>query len=169
MSPEQPNRAPIPIENPGPQTLRGAIGSPNAPIYGANVGGGPIRNEATGEAGAAITTEQASEWGETTLHGLGVDAPAENGKTTEAAEIIDSVPWADKTERPQPAADTDDRMPTYGGYTGRRVSQLPGARWQPGMPVTGNMLTNPQQGDPNVPNLGPGDPRNSKQPSTDQK
>jgi hypothetical protein len=52
-------------------------------------------------------------------------------------------------------------MQTFGGYAGQRMSQMPGAQWRSGMPVTGNMLTSPQQGDPLVPNLGPGDPRNS--------
>lgn len=48
--------------------------------------------------------------------------------------------------------------PLYGGYTGIRVSRMPGARYEPGMPL-GGRLTNSQSGDPNVPYLGPGDPR----------
>jgi hypothetical protein len=57
----------------------------------------------------------------------------------------------------------------YGGYNGVRPTQMPGAVYQPGMPVKGNMLANPQQGDPNVPYLGPGDPRGAVvQPETPQ-
>ena len=42
-----PSKQPVVIDNPGPQTLRTAIGSPHAPIYGPNVQGGPVSAEAS--------------------------------------------------------------------------------------------------------------------------
>ncbi len=41
MSPEYQKPQPIIIENPSALTRRNAIGSPDAPVYGANVSGGP--------------------------------------------------------------------------------------------------------------------------------
>lgn len=55
-----PSREPVTIENPSPQTLRTAIGSPNAPQYGPNVIGGPlVEAQPAAELASANTTEQA--------------------------------------------------------------------------------------------------------------
>lgn len=143
-----------------------------------------------------IDATTAAEWGEVALHrfsdsgeGPGTMSSANEGgassriidgvpwanELSEASkpvkstsEIIDSVPWANELpERSAPEV-TQDRMPTYGGYTGRRLTQMPGVLWQSGMPVSPDMLTNPKQGDPNVPNLGPGDPRHFHEPGAEQ-
>jgi hypothetical protein len=53
-----------------------------------------------------------------------------------------------------------DTNGNYGGYTGRRMSQMPGALYQPGMPIRIDSLTHPKEGDPQVPLLHEtGDPR----------
>ena len=82
------------------------------------------------------------------------DAPA-----AEAPPVIDTVPGVDPVGAAVEAAQRLDTEPMHGGYTGVRASQEAGARYEPGMPIPADRLANPQDGDPQIPHLGPGDPR----------
>jgi hypothetical protein len=197
----------VPIENPGPQTLRNAIGSPHAPVYGANVVGGPVEAgtsetlaEEAGDVGTAVVEAVVgqeppevrdaapvdygslvqSDQSETPAAGSGmIEMPAEmqaelaerraeqeaaDNEKAAATQMVempaDVKAEADRIAAERAAADAaaNPGMKEYGGYTNLN-SPKAGTVYQPGMPVTGNMLTNPQQGDPQVPYLGPGDPR----------
>lgn len=81
---EGPSRQRVPIDNPGPQTRRTAIGSPDAPVYGPNVQGGPVNGEA-GQASVVASETRA----------LGETAVVDSG-------LIDSVPGMEHVPATEP-------------------------------------------------------------------
>jgi len=88
-----------------------------------------------------------------------LDPDKKDASTTEAPPVIDTVPGVDPVGAAVEAAQRLDKEPMHGGYTGVRASQEAGARYEPGMPVPADRLANPRDGDPQIPHLGPGDPR----------
>lgn len=72
----------------------------------------------------------------------------------EAPPIINSVPGVEPVDRtPEPPTESE----VVG--EGIRTVREPGRKYEPGMHFD---VSNPQHGDPQVPNLGPGDPRGNQ-------